>query len=119
MPEPYRRTPRTAGQHPRQNRESHINLGLIGRGLYLQAEDRGRFYIDQRETIKGITTSEDGSASPRDIDSQKENAHETGLSLPVGNVAPPDGVRAPSTVHHKSPWKTFLKKGMNSNLTNP
>ena len=69
MPEPPKRILWTAGQ--RQSRESHMNLGLIGRGLCLQAEEPGRLPTDQLQPIEEITASKDKSAPPRSDNSNK------------------------------------------------
>ena len=72
MSELRKRAPRTAGQ--RQNRESHIDQGLIGRGLYLQAEEPSRLHAGQLQPIEEITASEDESAQRRNFEQKEENA---------------------------------------------
>ena len=82
----------SAGQ--RQNRESHINICLTGRGLYLHAEEPCRLYADQHQThlIEKITASEDESVPLRSFDQKSDIVNEARQSLSISNIALMGGV---------------------------
>lgn len=107
MSELSRRASEAAGQC--RTRDSHINLGLIGRGLHLHAEEPGRVCGNQLELVEETAASGDGSAQLRRFDQKEKRANEAGQLIPTSLVASDEAHHTANAIQHESPWKTYEK----------
>ena len=92
---------------PRQNRESHINLGLIGHSLRPQLQERSRSGDDSLEPIEESTSAQDNSVQLRSFYPEEGNANVGERSVPVGSVPPSEREQWSGRIKHESPWKTY------------
>ena len=91
----------------RQNRESHINLGLIGHGLRPQPQEYSRSGDDSLEPIEESKAAQGISSQMRSFYRKEGNANIGERHLLVGSVPPAEREPGSGKIKHESPWKTY------------
>ena len=94
---------------PHQNRESHINLGLIGHGFDSHIQNPSQLRADHLEAIEESTVTRANSTQPRILPQKEENINKVGRDRAVYTTAPPRSGHGFSSIQHDSPWKTYEK----------
>ena len=91
----------------RQNRESHINLGLIGHRLRPQIQERSQSRNESLDPIEETTTARDLSAQLGSSHPKEENASTGERYTPTDNLPPTARGQGFGRIKHDSPWKSY------------
>ena len=104
----HRNSKRTLRIHP-QNRESHIDLGLLGRGQNHQIQEssnppRNLTKTTKQEAMARDTSAQDGASQPKETHTSIGEQHvSSGFPQTIG------GDQERSSIKHDDPWKTYEK----------
>ena len=92
---------------PRQNRDSHINLGLIGHSLRPRPQEYSRPGGDSLEPIEESAAAQNSSAQLRSFYPTESNTNMGYRLIPIGSVTPAKREQGSGRIKHDSPWKSY------------
>ena len=91
----------------RQNRESHIDLGLIGHCIRHQIQERSQSRNESLDPIEETTTARDLSAQLGSSHPKEENASMWERYMPTDSLPPTARGQGFVRIKHDSPWKGY------------